>query len=97
MPVGRLILDRRRHSRLKHPLLLLSAATHCFWGRWPDSSMLVGNPEVIPRMSNKNEHCRRKAIHSTAPLASLGWPMPEDSSAPNCGAGGSQCNAEVWH
>jgi hypothetical protein len=40
-------LGSQKTFQLKHPHLLVSAATHCSWGRWPDSSLLVGNPEVV--------------------------------------------------
>src|SRR5215469_13991077 len=42
------------------------------------------------------EHCRRKAIHTGSTQSVVGRPMPEDSRAPNHGAGGLRCNAEVW-
>jgi hypothetical protein len=41
------------------------------------------------------EHCRRKAIQCRTAPSLFCPPMHEDSSAPNRGAGGSQCNAEV--
>src|SRR6266481_3893586 len=49
------------------------------------------------RQPEVTEHCRRKAIHSKHPHSAVTYlPMPEDSLAPNCGAGGSRCNEGVW-